>query len=392
MYLSQPRDIITLSPGCSRRPASLHSYSAERERLSSSTSWVSDRSSIPSPASDSSAACFSFSPHQARAQEMQPITRSTIGVHGEPHALSLDRLKFDATAVPEPSRPRSRWMRSQHFQNVWDSLDPGTVDTRPPHPYTELIKLCILKRREGKLTLNQLYRDLEDKFAFFASSAKGKGWKNTLRHNLSTQPYFIKLDREHGQLGKGHYWAYCPDLEKPTSLAQSSVVQLSSLWPPSATSASASLSDVATRGLSSAGEWPMAPPLSPPRLRPWTSVERTRWETHDGSRVRLERPQYLDATMDARAIDGAARRFSGPVLAPRVARADPVGLMRMRSATIATVPEPRRVWPPPSSASSPESARECLPSLPALPQLPPTPPRTSLGDYYLAHPIARSRS
>ncbi len=136
----------------------------------------------------------------------------------------------------------------------------------------------------------------------------------------------------------------------------------------------------------------MAPPLSPPRLRPWTSVERTRWETHDGSRVRLERPQYLDATMDARAIDGAARRFSGPVLAPRVARADPVGLMRMRSATIATVPEPRRVWPPPSSASSPESARECLPSLPALPQLPPTPPRTSLGDYYLAHPIARSRS
>ncbi len=180
MYLSQPRDIITLSPGCSRRPASLHSYSAERERLSSSTSWVSDRSSIPSPASDSSAACFSFSPHQARAQEMQPITRSTIGVHGEPHALSLDRLKFDATAVPEPSRPRSRWMRSQHFQNVWDSLDPGTVDTRPPHPYTELIKLCILKRREGKLTLNQLYRDLEDKFAFFASSAKGKGWKVSL--------------------------------------------------------------------------------------------------------------------------------------------------------------------------------------------------------------------
>lgn len=351
---------------------------------------------------------------------MQPITRPAVGVHGEPHGLPLDRLKFDATAVTEPSRPRSRWMRSQHFQNVWDSLDPGTVDTRPPHPYTELIKLCILKRREGKLTLNQLYRDLEDKFAFFASSAKGKGWKvsllptclvqrccmhtpdtfshlavglqNTLRHNLSTQPYFIKLDREHGQLGKGHYWAYCPDLEKPTSLAQSSVVQLSSLWPPSATSASASLSDVATRGLSSAGEWSMAPPLSPPRLRPWTSVERSRWETHDGSRVRLERPQYLDATMDARAIDGAARRLSGPVLAPRVARADPVGLMRMRSATIATVPEPRRVWPPPSSASSPELTRECLPSLPALPQLPPTPPRTSLGDYYLAHPIARSRS
>ncbi|KAJ9478402.1 Forkhead transcription factor required for pathogenic development, partial [Pseudozyma hubeiensis] len=126
------------------------------------------------------------------------------------------------------SRSMSRWFRSQHFQAVWERLDSGSSETRPPHPYTELIKLCILKRREGKLTLNQLYRDLEEKFPFFAMSQNGKGWR----------PYFIKLDRERGQLGKGHYWAYCPDLEKPTSLAQCSVVQLSSLWPPSISASS----------------------------------------------------------------------------------------------------------------------------------------------------------
>ncbi len=74
-------------------------------------------------------------------------------------------------------RTASRWFRAQHFQRVWETLDPGNIEMRPPHPYTELIKLCILKRREGKLTLSQLYRDLEDKFPFFATSHKGKGWK-----------------------------------------------------------------------------------------------------------------------------------------------------------------------------------------------------------------------
>lgn len=67
--------------------------------------------------------------------------------------------------------------RSQHFQSVWEALDPGNTLMRPSFPYTELIKVCILKRPEGKLTLQQLYHDLEDKFYFFASSRQGKGWK-----------------------------------------------------------------------------------------------------------------------------------------------------------------------------------------------------------------------
>lgn len=82
------------------------------------------------------------------------------------------------------SRSKSRWFRSQHFQKLWDELDAGNAETRPPHPYTELIKVCILKRTEGKLTLNQLYRDLEEKFPFFAASARGKGWKVSTTHTL----------------------------------------------------------------------------------------------------------------------------------------------------------------------------------------------------------------
>ncbi len=90
--------------------------------------------------------------------------------HVEPDSLSAAMSNLEG-------RTQSRWFRSRHFQKVWEELDAGNSETRPPHPYTELIKLCILKRREGKLNLNQLYRDLEHKFPFFATSERGKGWK-----------------------------------------------------------------------------------------------------------------------------------------------------------------------------------------------------------------------
>lgn len=71
----------------------------------------------------------------------------------------------------------SKLARARHFLDVWHSLPRGDADSRPQHPYTDLIKLCILKRSDAKLTLNQLYHDLESKFAFFAAPKNGKGWK-----------------------------------------------------------------------------------------------------------------------------------------------------------------------------------------------------------------------
>lgn len=91
-------------------------------------------------------------------------------------------------------RSMSQLFRSQHFHEVWEKLDPGNVETRPPHPYTELIKLCILKRREGKLTLNQLYHDLEAKFPHFAASPKGAGWKVSTTTLPSTLYHFQSAD------------------------------------------------------------------------------------------------------------------------------------------------------------------------------------------------------
>lgn len=112
-----------------------------------------------------------------KTSKQSPLERPERGYLTFTHSNPSSSAK---ATIGTDSRSMSRWFRSRHFQAVWERLDSGSSETRPSHPYTELIKLCILKRPEGKLTLNQLYRDLEDKFPFFAASQKGKGWKVSL--------------------------------------------------------------------------------------------------------------------------------------------------------------------------------------------------------------------
>lgn len=98
------------------------------------------------------------------------VTRSP-----SPYSQHAARTSPDYTYLE--GRASSNLTRARHFMAVWQSLPSGDADSRPQHPYTDLIKLCILKRCDTKLTLNQLYYDLEEKFAFFASPKNGKGWK-----------------------------------------------------------------------------------------------------------------------------------------------------------------------------------------------------------------------
>ncbi|SPO22998.1 related to HCM1 - Forkhead transcription factor [Ustilago trichophora] len=434
MYLSQPRDLISsMSTGCSRSTTLL----PHRDNLAMLPNVKDDPSSLRRQATKVSASSRSLSTDRdyARMHEASPSTSFPRSLQPDSgHRMSFDySSKTDSLSVVVSSsenRSMSRWFRSQHFQNVWQNLDPGNSETRPPHPYTELIKLCILKQREGKLTLNQLYRDLEEKFPFFAQSAKGKGWKNTLRHNLSTQPYFIKLDREHGQLGKGHYWAYCPDLEKPTSLAQSSVVQLSNLWPPSINAVSVPPREDSARNFCSATEFQHVP--SPDTFRTSTSpTALPRFEHSDLAQANFRQLPRLYTNSkhqvpqdEATRIVGSLvpmRRLSSPVrnFRPLSHHDDPFSShshpQRLRSATISTISRPsvesslspsfnidrRRsssFWPSASSSSPMSSlsdADELVCRRPALPDLPRTnltQARKSLGDYYLSNPILRRKS
>lgn len=73
---------------------------------------------------------------------------------------------------------------------------------RPPKSYSEIIHLAISSSQAKRMTLKQIYTWVEDHFPYYRYSAK-PGWKNSIRHTLSTRDIFV---RETGENEKVTFW------------------------------------------------------------------------------------------------------------------------------------------------------------------------------------------
>lgn len=82
---------------------------------------------------------------------------------------------------------------------------------KPPYSYIALISMAICNNSERKLTLNDIYKFITDKFPYFRDHPNQKGWKGSIRHNLALNDCFVKLPRRPGM--KGHEWAIDAEYE-----------------------------------------------------------------------------------------------------------------------------------------------------------------------------------
>ena len=83
---------------------------------------------------------------------------------------------------------------------------PFPDEPKPQHSYIGLIAMAILSNPEKKLVLADIYQYVLDNFPYFRH--RGQGWRNSVRHNLSLNDFFLKAGRAAN--GKGHYWAIHP--------------------------------------------------------------------------------------------------------------------------------------------------------------------------------------
>ncbi|KAJ8344023.1 hypothetical protein SKAU_G00313520 [Synaphobranchus kaupii] len=82
----------------------------------------------------------------------------------------------------------------------------GVPVKRPQHSYSELIKLALNSAPGRRLALQQIYAWVEDHFPYYKYHAN-PGWRNSIRHSLSTQDIFI---REAGGGGRTSFWMMKP--------------------------------------------------------------------------------------------------------------------------------------------------------------------------------------
>lgn len=77
---------------------------------------------------------------------------------------------------------------------------------KPPYSYLAMIAMVIQRSPEKKLTLSEILKEISTLFPFFKGNYKG--WRDSVRHNLSSYDCFVKVLKDPGKPhGKGNYWA-----------------------------------------------------------------------------------------------------------------------------------------------------------------------------------------
>ncbi|CAD6194062.1 unnamed protein product [Caenorhabditis auriculariae] len=95
------------------------------------------------------------------------------------------------------------------------TVSPKVLTDKPPFSYTQLIRMAIQSSPNQQCTLNGIYRYISDSYAYYREN-RNASWRNSIRHNLSLNRQFKRLDKREGE--KGCFWICVEPPEKKTQV------------------------------------------------------------------------------------------------------------------------------------------------------------------------------
>ena len=115
----------------------------------------------------------------------------------------------EKSITTKEAREQERQTQVSHFDRSLDITDKKKG--KPPYSYISLIVMAILESPNRRQTLSGIIEHIQNRFPYYGESCPAKGWKNSIRHNLSLNDCFVKTFRDPANPNKGHLWCLHPE-------------------------------------------------------------------------------------------------------------------------------------------------------------------------------------
>lgn len=153
------------------------------------------------------------------------IAKGGIGTAPESGTITVipeKSVQVEVIPVQQIIQPTTPFYeRVVHEQSVKPKRKVYNGPDKPPYSYSQLIRFAIEETEDKRCTLSDIYSFITSNFGYYREN-RNSSWKNSIRHNLSLNKQFSRVERTGGDR-RGWWICVDPPAKKPRILKGSPV-------------------------------------------------------------------------------------------------------------------------------------------------------------------------